>query len=159
MFRKSGTETLYLLVHPGGPFFRNKDQGSWSIPKGLVGSDEDMLSAAIREFREETGIKPGEPFYPLGSIRQKGGKQVYAWAFELPGQYADWDVEKDLKSNTFELEWPPRSGKIRSFPEIDRAAWYNFQEASVKINFAQVPLIEKARYFALSKDSQTPPDD
>lgn len=135
-FREGGLEVL--LVHPGGPFFAKKDGGAWSIPKGLIGDGEDALEAAKREFIEETGFPVGsEEFVELGEVRLASGKEVGAWAF--PG---DCDPA-DLSSNTFELEWPPKSGRRQSFPEIDRAAWFSLEEARHKVNPAQRPLLER----------------
>lgn len=125
-----------LLVHPGGPFFRKKDAGAWSLPKGEVESGEDALEAARREFAEETGFQPQGEFVPLGEVKQKSGKVVRAWAFR-----GDCDPSS-LKSNTFMLEWPPRSGKKQEFPEIDRADFFSLDEARKKINPAQVSLID-----------------
>jgi predicted NUDIX family NTP pyrophosphohydrolase len=125
-----------FLVHPGGPFFRNKDDGNWSIPKGEFLDNEDPLDAAKREFLEETGQPINGKFIPLGPITQKGGKKVYAWAVE-----GDIDHES-ITSNLFELEWPPRSGKKQNFHEIDKAAWFEIETAKVKINAAQVGLID-----------------
>ena len=140
----SNDALLFLLVHPGGPYFKNKDHGFWSIPKGLVDSNEDLLEAAIREFQEETGLKPEAPFNSLGEIKQKGGKRVHAWSFKLPKKYHSWDPKSDINSNTFELEWPPRSGNYQSFPEVDRAHWFSPEQAKKKIMAAQVPFLEKA---------------
>src|ERR1700687_5515408 len=111
MYRKSGSVLEVFLVHPGGPFGAKRDQGAWSVPKGLIGEGEDILEAAKREFAEETSILPSEPFIYLGEIRQKSGKYVYAWAFERNGD------PPQIKSNTFTIEWPPRSGRITEFPE------------------------------------------
>jgi predicted NUDIX family NTP pyrophosphohydrolase len=142
MFRRSEDGLEVFLVHPGGPFFRRKDEGAWSIPKGLIEGSEDPLMTARREFEEETGVstpppKHEERYIALGEIQQKGGKTVRAWAFE-----GDCDPDA-VTSNTFELEWPPRSGRIQTFPEIDRAAFFPFSEARRKINPAQVALIER----------------
>ncbi len=126
-----------LLVHPGGPFFVNKDAGVWSIPKGEFTDDEDGLTAARREFEEELGVAVDGDFWPLGAIKQKGGKTVYAWAVA-----ASLDVST-IRSNTFEMEWPPRSGRMREFPEVDRAEWFAPAQAREKINPAQVALIEE----------------
>lgn len=133
-------ELELFLVHPGGPFFRNRDEGIWTIPKGLIEEDEDGLEAAKREFREETGLEPLGPFAGLDSIRQKGGKTVHAWAFrgDVPDSY-------EPVSNTFELEWPPRSGIKKDFPEIDRALFFTVGEAVKKINHAQILFIERLR--------------
>src|SRR5258705_251528 len=131
-------KTLELfLVHPGGPFFAKKDHGAWSIPKGEFENDEEPLAAATREFKEETGMELSGEFIQLGSIKQKSGKIVYAWAVE-----GDIDPEK-IKSNSFEIEWPPKSGKMKRFPEIAKAAWLNLNEAIVKINSGQLALIKE----------------
>jgi len=126
-----------FLVHPGGPFWAKKEDGAWSIPKGEFEDDEEPLTAAKREFEEETGIKISGEFMELNPIKQKSGKIVYAWAVE-----GDIDPEK-IKSNSFEIEWPPKSGKMKSFPEIDKAAWFNLSEAAAKINTGQLPLIKE----------------
>jgi predicted NUDIX family NTP pyrophosphohydrolase len=122
---ENGVEVL--LVHPGGPFWRNKDAGAWSIPKGLFASDEDPLEAAKREFAEETGYALDGAFLPLGEMRQPSGKIVHAWAVA-----AEIDVTQ-IKSNTFEMEWPPKSGKSQEFPEIDKGAWFPIEAAGEKI--------------------------
>lgn len=129
----------YFLVHPGGPFFSKKDKGWWTIPKGLPEENEELLVAARREFMEETGIQPSPPFYSLGSIKQKGGKEVFAWAFE-----GTWNPEDGISSNTFELEWPPKSGRKQKFPEIDKASWFTHEEACIMIKDTQKPFLEKA---------------
>ncbi len=139
MYRRQARGWEFFLVHPGGPYFRHKDAGSWSIPKGLIDVEEQLLNAAIREFQEETGILPRPPFHELGSVKQKGGKRVHAWAFQ-----GEWDPSQGLQSNTFELEWPPRSGKRQEFPEIDRAGWFRPEQAEVKILEAQIPLLQRA---------------
>lgn len=129
----------FLLAHPGGPYFARKDEGAWTIPKGLIDANEDHLDAARREFREETGYEPpATNFHPLGSVRQGSGKIVHAWAF-----VGDFDPAS-LTSNTFEVEWPPRSGRMRAFPEIDRADFFPFAEATRKILPAQLPFLERA---------------
>ena len=129
-----------LLVHPGGPFFADKDAGSWTIPKGMPDGGEDLLACARREFREETGFDPGAgPFVPLGEVKQKGGKTVHAWAFA-----GDCDPA-DVKSNAFKCQWPPRSGKWASFPEVDRAGFFTIDEARLKLNPAQVAFLERLR--------------
>jgi len=135
MYRSRNEGIEVLLVHPGGPYFRNKDDGAWTIPKGEVEPCEDFLATAQREFIEETGLTPTGPFMPLQPIKQKGGKTVYAWAFE-----GDCDPAK-LQSNQFTLEWPPRSGKRMTFPEIDRAEFFDLITATTKINPAQTALI------------------
>ena len=124
-----------MLAHPGGPFWAKKDFGAWSIPKGLVDQGEDLLEAAKREFLEETGMPVEGAFLNLGAHKQPGGKTIAAWACE-----GDFDPAL-LKSNTFTLEWPPRSGRIVEFPEIDRAAWYAIDEAFIRINRGQKPII------------------
>lgn len=126
-----------FLVHPGGPFWAKKDEGAWSIPKGEFDDDEDALTAARREFKEETGIGIKGNFIELSPIKQKSGKFVYAWAVE-----GDIDPSQ-IRSNEFEMEWPPRSGKKRSFPEVDKAAWFAPDEAEKKINGAQSALIRE----------------
>lgn len=138
MFRGSGEALEVFLAHPGGPFFKNKDDGAWSIPKGLVEEGEDLQAAAVREFVEETGLEVGQPLLGLGSIVQRGGKTVHAWAFR--GAAPDDFVPA---SNTFEIEWPPRSGRKQSFPEIDRAEFFRLPVAFAKINRAQSAFLER----------------
>ena len=128
-----------LLVHPGGPFFAKKDAGAWTIPKGEFSDEELALAAAQREFLEETGFPPRGPFLPLGSVKQSGGKLVHAWGCE-----GDIDVEK-ISSNTFTIEWPPKSGQQRTFPEVDRAGWFSLEAAAEKMNAAQVAFLETLR--------------
>jgi predicted NUDIX family NTP pyrophosphohydrolase len=135
-----------LLVHPGGPFWARRDEGAWSIPKGEYRSDEDPLAAARREFEEELGTPPPSgPVEDLGEVRQKGGKLVRAFALE-----GDLDAEQ-IHSNTFPLEWPPRSGRTIDVPEVDRAEWFRVQEAGKKINPAQAELLD--RLAALAEQS------
>ena len=136
MYRRRPAGLEVLLVHPGGPFWANKDLGAWTIPKGEVAEGEDELATARREFAEETGLEPGGELLPLGSIRQKGGKLVHAWAFE-----GDADAAA-IRSNTYRVEWPPRSGQWRTFPEVDRAEWFPLDEARRRINSAQAELID-----------------
>lgn len=131
---KRGLEVL--LVHPGGPFWARKDLGAWSIPKGESAEGEDLLAAARRELHEETGFSADGPAVPLGTVRQRGGKVVHAWA--VPG---DVDPGK-LRSNSFEIEWPRGSGHMRSFPEVDRAAWFDLAEARRRIVPAQAPFLD-----------------
>jgi len=140
MFRRNAALLEVLLVHPGGPFFQRKDDGAWTITKGEIVPGEDLLRRAQVEFEEEVGVKPPGNWIPLGSIKQKGGKTVHAWAFEgdLPGSFKP-------KSNTFEMEWPPHSGKRRSFPEIDQAIFFPEKIARRKINPAQVVLLDRLR--------------
>ncbi|PJJ84610.1 NUDIX domain-containing protein [Mucilaginibacter auburnensis] len=126
-----------FLVHPGGPFFKNKDAGAWSIPKGEFLDDEDPLMAAKREFLEETGRTVDGDFIKLNPVKLKSGKTIYAWAVE-----GDIDHNK-IVSNVFEIEWPPRSGKKAAFPEVDQAGWFGIEEAAVKVNEAQIGLLEE----------------
>ena len=138
LYRDGARGREVLLVHPGGPFWARRDAGSWSIPKGVYGDDEEPLAAARREFEEELGVAPPEGgLIELGEIQQRGGKRVRAWA--LAG---DFDVS-EAKSNTFTVEWPPRSGQFRQFPEVDRADWFSFEVARGKINPAQAELIDR----------------
>lgn len=137
MYRVRGAHLEVLLVHPGGPLWAKKDLGAWSIPKGEVSLGDDELSTAKREFEEETGLCPQGEFLPLGTITQKSGKTVRAWAFA-----GDCDPAA-LRSNTFSLEWPPHSGIKQEFPEIDRAAFFSLAEAKEKINPAQIGLLEE----------------
>ena len=126
-----------FLVHPGGPFWTGKGAGAWSIPKGIINTDEEPLSAARREFEEETGFKVSGDFIPLSSVRLRSGKVLLAWAVE-----GDCDPS-GIRSNTFPMEWPPHSGRQQEFPEVDRAAWFGIGEAKKKINQGQVPLLEE----------------
>jgi predicted NUDIX family NTP pyrophosphohydrolase len=138
LFRRVASGLEVLLAHPGGPFFARRDEGYWTIPKGEVEPGEGLLAVALREFEEETGAAPpaAEPI-PLGSIIQKGGKTVHAWALE-----GELDADAAL-SNTFELEWPPGSGQRRTFPEIDRVAWFDPVEARRRLKDSQVPFIDR----------------
>jgi predicted NUDIX family NTP pyrophosphohydrolase len=140
MFTLKDNELKILLVHPGGPFFTKKDNGYWGIPKGLIENNENILDAAIREFEEETGIKPGGEYIPLGEIKQNSGKFVHAWAIEVKD-----DSLSNFKSNTFELEWPPGSGKKRNFPEVDKCAFFTLEEIEKKITPSQIPLINNLK--------------
>jgi predicted NUDIX family NTP pyrophosphohydrolase len=137
MYRHRGEALEVFLVHPGGPFWRKKDLGVWSIPKGEYSPEEDPLEAARREFHEETGLPAAEAFRELREIRQKGGKYVRAWAVE-----GDCDPA-GIMSNTFTLEWPPRSGKQQEFPEVDRAGWFPLDETREKILQSQLPFIDE----------------
>lgn len=137
MFRRRAGAVEVFLVHPGGPFWARKDAGAWSIPKGEYDDGEQPLVAACREFEEETGMRPAGHFLSLGNVRQPGGKQVTAWAFE-----GDCDPAT-LRSNTFSLEWPPRSGEMAEFPEVDRAGWFSLPEARAKILKGQLPLLDE----------------
>ena len=140
MFRRKNHALEVLLVHPGGPFWKNKDDGAWSVPKGEAEPGEDLVTRARIEFEEELGFKPGGESIPLGSIKQAGGKTVHAWAFE-----GDLPQPFELKCNTFEIEWPPRSGQMREFPEIDRAEFFSEDIARRKINPAQIPFLDRLR--------------
>jgi predicted NUDIX family NTP pyrophosphohydrolase len=138
MFRTSNDQVEVFLVHPGGPYFRNKDDGAWTIPKGEVESEELVFDTALREFQEETGIRPAGDFIPLDKVKQKGGKVVHAWAFE-----GNWDESSSIESNYFEMEWPPRSGKKQQFAEIDKAQFFSVPEAKHKINPAQIEFVDR----------------
>ena len=135
-FRRNN-ELEVLLAHPGGPYWTRKDAGAWTIPKGLVDPGEDLLAAALREFTEETGFVAQEPFIALAPVKQKSGKLVHAFACA-----GDFDPSK-LVCNTFEIEWPPKSGKRKSFPEIDHVAWFNLDTAREKILTYQLPWLEE----------------
>jgi len=136
-FRRKGGVIEVLLVHPGGPFWRNKDEGAWSIPKGEYVAGENAEQVARREFREELGTELTADLFPLGEVRQRGGKVVTAFAVET-----DIDAA-NIHSNSFEIEWPPRSGRCERFPEVDRAAWFEIPAARVKINDAQRALLDR----------------
>jgi predicted NUDIX family NTP pyrophosphohydrolase len=141
LYRSAPSGVEVFLVLPGGPFFRNRDDGWWTVPKGLVEPGEDPLAAARREFEEETGFAPPAPesanYLDLGTVRQKGGKVVQAWAVE-----GDCDPAL-LRSNTFRLEWPPRSGRMSEFPEIARGGFFSLDAARRKINAAQTALLDR----------------
>jgi predicted NUDIX family NTP pyrophosphohydrolase len=145
LYRRKSDLLEVFLVHPGGPFWKNRDAGVWTIPKGEFTSEEPALDAAIREFREETGHTIRGPFQPLSPIRQKGGKRVYAWA--SPG---DLDPAT-IVSNTFELEWPRHSGKLLTFPEVDRGGWFAVADARNRINPAQIPFLDELEESAPKK--------
>jgi len=135
-------EVEVLLVHPGGPFWRNKDLGAWSIPKGEYADEEDAEIAARREFAEELGLEPSMRLTALGQVKQRGGKLVTAFAAEL-----ELDV-RSVRSNNFEMEWPPRSGERQTFPEVDRAEWFTLEEARTRINAGQRPLLDRLEQLA-----------
>jgi predicted NUDIX family NTP pyrophosphohydrolase len=137
LFRRTASGIEVLLAHPGGPFWKHKDEGAWSIPKGEYGDQEDPLAAAKREFAEETGVTPSGDFIPLGEVRQHGGKIVSVWAVE-----GDLDP-RNLLSNTFSLPWPPNSGKWQEFPEIDRAEWFSLVTARRKILKGQTEILDR----------------
>ena len=138
MFRKAPAGLQVLVVHPGGPFFQRQDAGAWTIPKGEVVEGEDLLTRAKIEFEEELGFAVSGNWIKLGTVKQKGGKVVHAWAIEgnLPDEF-------ELKSNTFQLEWPPRSGRMQSFAEVDKAVFFSVAEARRKINIAQTLFLDR----------------
>lgn len=136
LYRRSPSAIEVLLVHPGGPFWRRKDFGAWTIPKGTVGTDEGLLEAARREFAEETGVRIDAPAQPLGHIRLTSGKVIHAFAVE-----GTLDATQ-VRSNTFELEWPRGSGRRHTYPEVDRAGWFSLADARRRILPAQVPLLD-----------------
>lgn len=137
LYRVVNREIEFFLVHPGGPFWKGKDNGVWSIPKGEFKDDEDPLSAAKREFYEETGFKVDGKFIQLTPVKQKAGKMVHAWAVE-----GNLDAQQ-IRSNTFPLQWPPKSGRWIQVPEVDKAEWFTSAEAKIKINKAQISFIEE----------------
>lgn len=139
LFRRRGGSVEVLLVHPGGPFWKDKDWGAWSIPKGEFDDGEPPLEAARREFEEETGSAASGPYMPLAPLRQKSGKVIHAWAAE-----GDLDASA-IRSNTFSLEWPPRSGRRQTFPEVDRAEWFDPDEALRRIHPGQAPFLSELR--------------
>jgi len=136
LYRLRATGPEVFLVHPGGPFWARRDLGAWSVPKGEVGDGEDLLEAAKREFFEETGGRVEGEFIQLAPLRQRSGKVVHAWAVE-----GDLDASS-ITSNTFAIEWPPRSGKSRMFPEVDRAGWFTLPEAREKLLPGQRPFLD-----------------
>jgi len=138
VYRQRGGRLEFLLAHPGGPFWKNRDAGAWSIPKGLIGEGEDLLAAARREFEEEVGQPVEGGFEPLTPLKQKSGKMVHAFLVE-----GDPDLSA-FRSNLFEMEWPRRSGQVQSFPEIDRVAWFTPDEALLKILPGQVGFVREA---------------
>lgn len=137
IYRRADDNVRVLLVHPGGPFWAKKDDGAWSIPKGLVGENEDELTAAQRETEEELGLEIDGPFARLGDYKQPGGKIVMAWSVEA---LTEIDVAT-IRSNSFTMEWPPRSGSMKEFPEVDKAGWFSLPEAEVKILAGQRPML------------------
>ncbi len=137
LFRRRAGAVEVLLAHPGGPFWKNRDDGAWTIPKGLINEGEDPFAAARREFTEEIGIDPGDRGEPLAALRQRSGKTILAWAVE-----GDCDTAA-LRSNDFSMEWPPRSGKMASFPEVDRAQWFGLERAREKIIRGQAPFLDE----------------
>lgn len=139
LYRRRGEVTEVLLVHPGGPYWAKKDLGAWSVPKGEFAPGEDALVAARREFEEETGFAVDGQFIKLTPVKQSGGKLVQVWAVE-----GDCEAST-VRSNTFSMEWPPRSGKEKQFPEIDRAEWFTIEAAKQKILKGQIPFIEELK--------------
>jgi predicted NUDIX family NTP pyrophosphohydrolase len=139
VYRRRGESLEVFLVHPGGPFWRNKDRGAWSIPKGSFAADEEPLVAAQREFHEETGFVATGTFTPLGALKQPGGKTVYAWAVE-----GNYDAAA-VTSNTFQLDWPRNSGKTIEVPEVDRAEWFSLEAAADKILPGQRGFLDELR--------------
>jgi predicted NUDIX family NTP pyrophosphohydrolase len=137
MYRDTDHDLEVLLVHPGGPFWQRKDNGAWTIPRGEVENGEDYLTAAIREFKEETGWQPQGPYLSLGEVRLRSGKTVHAWAF--PGSVDP----ASLRSNLFEIEWPPKSGRQQQFPEIDRAEFFPMAEARNKMRISELPFLDR----------------
>lgn len=139
LFRRRASVMEFFLVHPGGPFWQHKHAGAWTIPKGEFTDEEEPLAAAKREFAEETGTEINGTFIPLNPVKQKAGKMVYAWAVE-------GDIDADaIVSNNFKAEWPYKSGKWNTYPEVDKAAWFSFDEACRKINPAQVSFLQETR--------------
>ena len=137
LYRRRGGAPEVFLVHPGGPFWAKKDAGAWSIAKGEAGTGEALLAAARREFQEETGLRVSGDFRALDPVRQPSGKLVHGWAIE-----ADCDAAA-IRSNTFEMEWPPHSGVVQAFPEIDRVEWFELDEARRRLKAAQVPFLDR----------------
>jgi predicted NUDIX family NTP pyrophosphohydrolase len=138
MFRLRDGDIEVFIAHPGGPWFPNRNYDVWTIPKGELEPGEQPFDAALREFEEEVGIKPYGPFFELGSIRQKGGKTVHAWAFE-----GDWDGTEPIQSTIFDLEWPPGSGHWQRYPEIDKAAFFSIDQARERLKITQQPLLDR----------------
>jgi len=154
LFRKKSNELEVFLVHPGGPLWAKKEENAWTIPKGEVEEDEDLVSAAIREFKEETGFSASGDCIALKPLRQPSGKIVHAWALEQ-------DVDPNaLKSNRFSMEWPPKSGKVREFPEVDRAAWFSIEAARKCMFRGQVGFLDELmEKVGGSPHEQSRPDD
>ena len=142
LFRRRAGALEVFLGHPGGPFWARKDEGAWTVPKGMIDQGEDALAAARREFAEETGTAVNGEFLPLGQVRMKSGKVVKVWAVE-----GDLDPAT-VRSNTVSIEWPPRSGKVREYPEVDRCAWFDLPAAHRKIHPSQAPLLDRLREIA-----------
>ncbi len=155
LYKQDNQEVSVMLVHPGGPLWSRKDKGAWSIPKGEFAAEEEPLAAARREFAEELGrpVSDGIKLSPLGTVKISSGKTLHAWAGK-----ADFDTSA-TKSNTFEMEWPPKSGQMQRFPEIDRAAWFSSEAARVKITKGQAPLLERLMQLLDRKAPETAPAD
>lgn len=136
MYSINNDKVKFFLVHPGGPFFKNKDDGYWGIPKGLLEENEKPLETAKREFKEETGLEPEGDFISLGTVKQKNNKTVHAWAFR-----ADLENPVNISCNTCEVEWPPKSGRLITIPEVDKGSFFSEDEARIKINKAQIKFI------------------
>lgn len=136
----NGSALEYFLVHPGGPYFRKKNAGFWSIPKGIPDPGEDLMETARREFFEETGIRSAPPYHALGLVKQKSGKVIHAWAFE-----GKWEPSTGIVCNNFSIEWPPRSGRKMDFPEVDDARWFNYSDAVKAMIQEQIPFLDRAR--------------
>jgi predicted NUDIX family NTP pyrophosphohydrolase len=147
LFRRPGGRLEVFIAHPGGPFWKDRDSGAWTIPKGIVEAGEDFLAAARREFLEETSIQPNGPFIPLGSIRQKAGKTIHAWGWE-----GDADPAA-IVSNKMRTEWPRGSGRTIEFPEVDRAAWFDPATAKAKMNPAQAELVDRLEAALVARDA------
>ncbi len=145
MYTYKNKKLKVFLVHPGGPFFTKKDAGYWGIPKGLVEKDEDLFETAKREFEEETGITPEGKFFHLGFVKQKNGKKVFGWAYEVNN-----DLPIEITCNTFEMEWPPHSGKKQNFPEVDKGEFFSIEDATKKINSAQIDFINRLKEHLLN---------
>ena len=137
MYRRRPAGIEVFLVHPGGPFWARKDAGAWTVPKGQIEDGEEPLAAALREFREETGFSADGTFHPLAPVKQRSGKLVYAWMVE-----GDCDPSK-VTSQLFSMEWPPKSGRLQEFPEVDRAAWFSLEQARIRLLAAQVNFIDQ----------------
>ncbi len=151
LFRRGAGGLQLFLAHPGGPFWRQRDAGAWTVPKGVVDEGEELLAAARREFEEETGIVPEGPFVPLGSVRQKAGKVVHAWGWE-----GDADADQ-IVSNTTRTQWPPGSGQWITYPEVDRCAWFEPEVARTRINAAQAELIARLEGLLNGRSAESPP--
>jgi len=148
VYRTRHAQLEVFLVHPGGPFWKNKDAGAWTIPKGELAPGEEPLAAALREFQEETGLTPAGPFGSLGAVRQAGGKTIHAFASP-----ADFEA-KAIVSNTVSLEWPPRSGRTLTFPEVDRGEWFTLEAAAAKMNAGQSELLAR---LSVATENRAPP--